>query len=55
MLMLNEKEGLPIELEWFHHQIQKPNFPECTNYPNLKVELNMFEKYPSQVLSCKKL
>ena len=49
MLMLNEKEGLPVKLEWFNHlpiynkkdlpiEFNEPNFPECINYPNLKVE-----------------
>ena len=60
MLMLNEKEGLPVKLEWFNHfpiyndeelpiEFKEPNFPECTNYPNLKIEpreLYAFEKYP---------
>ena len=57
--MLNENEGLPIKLEWFNHlliynkeelsiEFKEPNFPECTNYPNLKVkprELPVFEKH----------
>ena len=57
MLMLNEKEGLPVKLEWFNHlpiynDEELPiesNFPECTNYPLLKIrprELHAFEKHP---------
>ena len=49
MLMLHEKEGLPVKLEWFNHlpiyneedlpiRFKERTFPECTNYPNLKVE-----------------
>ena len=60
MLMLNEKEGLPLKLEWFDHlpiynnedlaiKFKEPNFSECTNYPNLKVkprELHAFDMHP---------
>ena len=60
MLMLNEKEGLPVNLEWFNHlpiynkedipiEFQEQKFPKCTNYPNLKDysrELCTFEKHP---------
>ena len=60
MLMLNEKEGLPVKLEWFNHfpiyngkeipiKFKEQNFPLCTNYPNLKVEpreLDAFKKHP---------
>ena len=60
MLMLNEKEGIPVKLECFTHlpiynrkdlpiKFKVPNFPEYTNYPNLKVqprELHAFEKHP---------
>ena len=59
-LMLNEKEGLAVLLEWFNHlpiynneelpiKFKEVNFPECTNYSNLKVEpreLHAFEKHP---------
>ena len=58
--MLNETEAFPVKLGWFNHlpihndedlpiEFKDPNFPECTNYPNIKVEqteLNVFEKYP---------
>ena len=41
--MLNEKEGLPVKLEWFNHlpiynkedipiKFKEPNFPECPNH-----------------------
>ena len=60
MLMLNEKEGLPMKMECFDHlpiynkedlpiKYEEPNVPECTNYPNLKIqprELHAFEKHP---------
>ena len=60
MLMLNEKEGLPVKLEWFNHlpiynneelpiKFKETNFPKCTNYPNVKVEsreFSAFEKHP---------
>ena len=41
-LPIYNDEELPIEFK-------EPNFPECTNYPNLKVEpreLHVFEKCP---------
>ena len=49
MLMLNEREGLPVKLEWFNHlpiynkedlpiEFKESNFTECTNYPNLKAQ-----------------
>ena len=49
MLMLNEKEGLPVKLEWFNHlliyneedlliEFKEQNFPQYTNYSNLKVQ-----------------
>ena len=60
MLMLNEEEGLPVKLKWLNHlpisneedipiEIKEQYFPQCTNYPNLKVqprELHEFEKHP---------
>ena len=60
MLMLNEKEGLPVKLGWFNHllmyheqdkpiEFQEQNFPQCTNYPNLKIqprELHTLETHP---------
>ena len=60
MLMLNEKEGLPVKCEWFNHlptyneeditiELKQPHFLECINYPNLKGqqrELHAFEKHP---------
>ena len=60
MLMLNEKEGLSVKLEWFNHlpiyndedlamEFKEQKFPQCMNCPNLNVqprELHAFEKYP---------
>ena len=48
MLMLNKNEGLPVKLEWFNHlpiyneedipiEFKEQNYPQRTNYPNLKV------------------
>ena len=60
MLMMNEKEGLPVKSEWFNHlpiyhekelpmDFKEHDFPVCTNYPNLQVEpreLDAFKTHP---------
>ena len=70
MLMLNEKEGLPILLEWFNHlliynkedipiKIKEPNFPECTYFFKIsRLNQETFMRLKSthlQVLSRNKL
>ena len=62
MLVINEKEELPVKLEWFDHlpiysekdlpiELKEPNFSECTYYPNLKVEQRVLFEFEMLLLT----
>ena len=58
ILQLNEKDGLPVQLKWFHHspprnkkyipdEFKKKNYPYYMNYPLIKVENMELQQFKS--------